>query len=538
MIGGASMSRVFVKNKQNGVTYVYESVGYWDKQKKQARNKRKCIGKLDPASGEIIPSRKIELADLASAVKKRGPKPTLESKRRFYGATYLFDAIGEKLGVTRDLATYFPDIHQQILSLAYYLVLEDRNPISRFPKWALTHVHPYGKELPSQRSSEILGSISEDAKLKFFIAQGQRRVEKEFLAYDITSISSYSTALKQVKYGLNKENDSLPQINLALLFGENSRLPVYYRKLPGNITDVKTIQNLLADIDFLNLEKVQLVMDRGFYSEDNINTLFRQHYKFLISTRTSLLFVRKKLDEVCGSMVSRPHYTSKYGLYYDSFMLDWNYAETKKRSGEVISDNRRIYLHLFYNDQRATDDKIAFNKMLDLLEYELNTGNRNPEHAKQYAKYYEIQDTPVRGITLTPKQEAISAVEKYYGYFAVLSNGVKDPLEALEIYRSKDLIEKAFGNLKERLNMRRMSVSSEENLEGKLFVQFVALIYLSYIKKAMSDNNLFKDYTLQDLLDELDVIERFEQPGHKPRVGEITQKQAHLYACLGVDTPA
>jgi transposase len=531
------MSRVFVKNKKNGVTYVYESVGYWDKEKKQARNRRKCIGKLDPLTGEIVPSHKIELADLASQARKRGPKPVLESERRFYGATYLFDAIGEKLGVTRDLQLCFPEIHRQILSMAYYLVLEDRNPMSRFPKWALTHVHPYDKALTSQRSSEILGSISEAAKLKFFVSQGKRRVEKEFLAYDTTSISSYSTALKQVKYGLNKENDVLPQINLALLFGEKSRLPVYYRKLPGNITDVKTIHNLLADIDFLNLKKVQLVMDRGFYSADNINALFRQHYKFLISTQTSLHFVKRKLDEVCGSMVSRPHYSSRYGLYYDSFMLDWDYVETKKRKGEVINDNRRIYLHLYYNDQRATDDKIAFNKMLDGLEYELNNGQRNPEHEKQYAKYYEIKETPVRGVTLIPMQEAISAAEKYYGYFALLSNGVKDPLEAMEIYRSKDLIEKAFGNLKERLNMRRTSVSSEENLEGKLFVQFVALIYLAYIKKAMSDNNLFKDYTMQELLDELDVIERFEQHGHKPRLGEITQKQAHLYTCLGVEIP-
>ena len=536
------MSRVLVKNKLNGVIYVYESVGYWDKQKKQARNKRKCIGKLDPATGEIIPSHKIDLADLISSVKKRGPKPVLASKRLFYGATYLFDAIGEKLGVTRDLQTCFPDIYRQILSLAYYLVLEDRNPLSRFPKWALTHTHPYSKAIPSQRSSEILRVIGEEAKLNFLQLQGQRRVEKEFLAYDITSISSYSTSLKQVKYGLNKENDSLPQINLALLFGENSRLPVYYRKLPGNITDEKTIRNLLADINFLNLEKVQLVMDRGFYSEANINALFRRHYKFLISTRTSLRFVRRKLDEVCGNMISRQHYTSKYGLYFASFMLDWGYSEIKKRRGEVISDSRRIYLHLFYNDQRATDDKIAFNKLLDTLEYELNSGNRIPEHeklyTKYYAKYYDIRESPVRGIALTPQQEAIDAVEKYYGYFALLSNGVKDPLEALEIYRSKDLIEKAFGNLKERLNMRRTSVSSEENLEGKLFVQFVALIYLSYIEKAMSDHNLFKDYTLQELLDELDVIESFEQTGHKPRIGEITQKQAELYDFLGVKCPS
>jgi|WetSurMetagenome_2_1015567.scaffolds.fasta_scaffold73804_2 hypothetical protein len=532
------MSIVYAKNKRNGVTYVYESVGYWDKEKKQARNRRKCIGKLDPVTGELVPSHKINLADLPSEARKRGPKPTTEHNRSFYGATYLFDAIGNKLGITDDLQKCFPEIYKQILSIAYYLILEDRNPMSRFPRWALTHAHPYGKDIPSQRSSELLGAIGEAAKLDFFLRQGKRRLEKEFLAYDITSISSYSSSLKQVKYGLNKENESLPQINLALLFGESSRLPVYYRKLPGNITDVKTIQNLLADIDFLELDKVKLVMDRGFYSADNINALFRSHYKFLISTKTSLNFVKRKLDEVCGTMVSRPHYTSKYGLYYDSFMMDWDYSETKKRSGEMINDSRRIYLHLFYNDQRATDDKIAFNKLLDLLEYELNSDNRNPEHEKLYAKYYEIRETPVKGISLVPRQEAIDAVEKYYGYFSLLSNGVKDPLDALEIYRSKDMIEKAFGNLKERLNMRRTSVSSEENLEGKLFVEFVALIYLSYIKKAMSDNNLFKDYTMQELLDELDVIELFEQPGRKYRIGEITQKQRYLYNCLGVECPA
>jgi hypothetical protein len=162
------------------------------------------------------------LADLVSSVKKRGPKPVLASKRLFYGATDLFDTIGEKLRVTRDLQTCFPHIYRQILSLAYYLVLEDRNPLSRFPKWAFTHTHPYSKAIPSQRSSEILRVIGEEAKLNFSHLHCQRRVEKEFLAHDITSISSYSTSLKQVKYGLNKENDSLPQINLALLFGENS----------------------------------------------------------------------------------------------------------------------------------------------------------------------------------------------------------------------------------------------------------------------------------------------------------------------------
>jgi len=46
------------KDKRTGVTYVYESESYWDKEKKQPRSKRTLIGKLDEVTGEIIPTGK------------------------------------------------------------------------------------------------------------------------------------------------------------------------------------------------------------------------------------------------------------------------------------------------------------------------------------------------------------------------------------------------------------------------------------------------------------------------------------------------
>jgi len=76
-----------------------------------------------------------------------------------------------------------------------------------------------------------------------------------------------------------------------------------------------------------------------------------------------------------------------------------------------------------------------------------------------------------------------SIISSLPGYFAWLSNEVKDPFEALSLYRSKDIVEKAFGNRKERLNFRRLPISSELSLNGKLFVEFIALIYLSYVKQ-------------------------------------------------------
>jgi transposase len=408
----------------------------------------------------------------------------------------------------------------------------------RFKRWAVTHEHPYGKDIPSQRSSDLLPMITEAAKMDFFKKQAKRRMEKEYLLYDSTSISSYSEQLKQVKYGKNKDGDHLAQINLALLLGQESGLPIYYRKLPGNITDVMTIENLLSSIGYLDLRKIKMVMDRGFYSAKNVNELLKGHHKFIIGAKISLKFVQELLDAERVDFDRRENYHSQTGLFIRSRTIDWPYEEIKPRSGKVIHETRRMYVHIYYNDQLATDEKIRFNKMLDGLEEELRSGKHKEEHEKSYVKYFEVTKTPVRGIRIIPKQASIDAARKDFGFFVLMSNGVKDPVEALRIYRLKDLIEKAFSDLKDRLSMRRTSVSSEENLEGKLFLQFIGLIYLSYVKHAMDKAGLFKDYTMQELFDELDVIEMFHLPGGAAFYGEITDKQRKLYDAFGVPPPA
>jgi len=66
---------VFQTSKQTGITYAYESVSYWDKEKQQSRPKRKCIGRLDPVTNEIIPTRKRGVSEVEPKEEpaKRGP---------------------------------------------------------------------------------------------------------------------------------------------------------------------------------------------------------------------------------------------------------------------------------------------------------------------------------------------------------------------------------------------------------------------------------------------------------------------------------
>ena len=530
------MATIFQTDTRSGITYAYESVSRWDKEKKQSRSTRTLIGRVDAETGSIVPTdgrMKGEKVPKAPAKELKPPKYI----RLFYGATYLFDMIGEKLGLTEDLRQCFPDMYKEILSLAYYLMLEDKNPLYRFEKWGQTHKHPCGEDIPSQRSSEIFASISEETMHQFFRLQGRRRAENEYWAYDITTISSYSECLRQMQYGHSKDDDGLPQLKLALVFGEQSRLPFYYRKLAGNILDLSTLGVLLSELDIFGFKKVKLVMDRGFYKEENINGLLKDHLKFLVAVKISLVYVRTELDKIYDELLTFECYSEDYELYSATVTYEWPYSQERPYKGDILREKRRVYIHYYYNIDKATEDQKDFDRRLMALKNEIISGKHEPEHEKLYKKFFDVKSTPVRGNRAIVKEDAVKEAKRYFGFFALMSNEKMDSISALTLYRNKDVVEKAFGNLKERLNFRRTLVSSEQSLNGKLFVEFVALIYLSYLNKQMQDACLFKFHTMAGLLDKLDVIECFDHPGRRLQVGEVLDKQRDLYIALDVEPP-
>ena len=50
------MGIIFQTDKRSGITYAYENKAFWDKEKKQSRSKRTLIGRVDPDTGEIVPT--------------------------------------------------------------------------------------------------------------------------------------------------------------------------------------------------------------------------------------------------------------------------------------------------------------------------------------------------------------------------------------------------------------------------------------------------------------------------------------------------
>ena len=215
----------------NGTTYIYEVFLSWNKERKQSYNKQRCIGKPDPATGELIPNRShAERAGIVTSDK------SVTASSLIVGPTLVLDAVTKELGLGKVLDKYFPETSGQMLAMAYHLVCRGEAP-SHFPEWAKTHRNPSGGMLTTQRISELLAGLDEDGRQTFLAAWLRYRSESEYLCFDITKVSSYFALNEHVKYGENRDGEDLPQLNLALLFGQKSMLPVYYRELPGNISD-------------------------------------------------------------------------------------------------------------------------------------------------------------------------------------------------------------------------------------------------------------------------------------------------------------
>jgi len=277
-------------NKKNGVTYVYKiEKSYWDKEKKAPRNKQVCIGKLDPNTGEIVPTQKRTKKIIESAA----AAPGVTATARVAGPNLVLEQITKKHGIDKLLRTCWPDKWEFMLSLVYFLA-QKGVALARAEQWSAATLHPFEEIITSQRISDFLKQISEDDRQRFFVLWMKHILEHDYLCYDITSVSSYARSNEYTRYGYNRDNEPLEQINLAMLFGQKSRLPAYYRRMPGNISDVQTLSTTLKSLAFIGAKGMHFVLDLGFYSKANIDELFSRKHKFTIA----LPCRRKWLQEI------------------------------------------------------------------------------------------------------------------------------------------------------------------------------------------------------------------------------------------------
>ena len=480
------------RDKKTGAIYRYRVESYWDKEKKAPRNKQVYLGKVDPHTGELVSS------------KTRKGNPTVVSKdsnttliSKIVGPYLILEQISKKLKLDHLISKCFGQEAPMIQSLVYFLVQKGL-ALSRVEPWSMASLHPFADYISSQNVSELLRSVDEAMRQRFFALWLSEVAERDCLCYDITYISSYGRNNEYLHWGYNRDGEPLEQVNVAMLFGQNYKYPVYYRRLPGNISDVATLKKTLGSLNFLKFSSMHLVLDRGFYSQANVDALYKDRHKFTIAVPAGRKWVESIFDEHYEFIASPRNYlkTGKdEALYASTSLYKWG------------NNNHRLYVHVYYNAEHAANNYDAFTRKLIALKAELLSGKPIQAHEKLYERYFIIKQTPKRGLSIEFNDEEILKFRKRYsGFFCIISNKIKQADEALSVYRGKDIVENCFDDLKNHLDMKRLRVHGSEAMDTRLFLQFLALIYVSEIRQVSKTNDKLKYLSVREVMEHMESL--------------------------------
>ena len=118
----------------------------------------------------------------------------------------------------------------------------------------------------------LMKQLGQDLQVsqKYFRYRVSHTSSRASVAVDSTTISSYSELLNDVRFGYNKDGNGLATVKLLTLFSLNDHQPIAFSRQPGNIPDVISVLNTLKQLSVLGMDKPLLVLDGGFFSEENI----------------------------------------------------------------------------------------------------------------------------------------------------------------------------------------------------------------------------------------------------------------------------
>ena len=509
-----------VEQKIHGHTYVYEVTSYWDAKKKQARQKRVYIGRKDPKTGEIVDT------------KRESSKP-IDSLS--FGTVCLLKHISKQIKLTDVLAKIFPEQYKQFLHLASFKVATGE-PFYLYNYWHETQFLRRESSLEPQRISELLASLGGDDRSieKFFSAWIKQNNKGSAVMFDITSVSSYSENNNLLEYGYNRDKEQIPQINLGVIsrHSEKYNLPLVYRIYPGSVNDVVTLSNITRMVKEYGLELDSFVLDRGFYSQENLSQMQKNHLKWLIPLPFRLILTRELLMEIEEEINSPLNSFS-----YNNTQI-YNHTKRKIHIADIPC-TAHIYLD---KARQVKEEESLMQKILDFESLFSKKIFKSMKQAKEYLdetlksqkRFFSIRKTKGQ-FYLKRNPTEINADRRLLGKFVICTNNMSYSKEqVLALYRSKDGIEKIFQSFKQELGDRRNRTKSEATMRGSIFISFLALIITTHISKTMADNDLFRKFSKSELFKTLNKLKVFKLANEHSLLSEITAKQKEIFSAFNI----
>lgn len=463
-----------------GNYYLYGVSSKWNKEKKRAQKVTgKILGKV--TENGFIESTRRQMPDGESKVETA--IPTIKSiSTKSAGLGYFLEPLLSD--ILTALKKHFGGDAEAIycaglMRLAHQTPLKNMNVHlqENFLSESFSQV-----SLSDKKVSSLLRSIGSDReRINNFFREFSHNGEN--ILMDITAIHSKSEQMNLNQRGYNAQGSFDPQANLLLLFSQSRHEPVYYRVLPGNIRDVKSVQLTLKEIGATD---TVFVADKGFYSESNVEEMDRAFLHYVIPLkRNSSLIDYEPLKKSGKSGFSH------FFKFQDRFIFC---------SFKQLSDGRTLYT--FLDDHLRVEEERSF----------LN----------------RIETQKEEKLTILDFHERIHML----GTFSIITNlKEKLPQDVYKMYKARMEVETAFDAFKNTLEADRSYMHSDESFEGWMFINYLALVAYWRMLKVLVEKELLIKFSISDLIMHLSYIRKVKINGCW-HLAEITDKTRRLLTKL------
>ena len=525
--------------KHGDTTYVkYEYDRIYDPEKKFTYPKRATIGKRSKEKPDMFRPNQNYLTYFPNAELPISDYRSTRSSCLRAGAFIVMRKIIKDYKLEEILGMYFKDRDLGLfLDLAVYSIITEDNASQYYPDYAYNHpLFTQNMKIYSDSTvSAFLQSVTEDQNAGFLNEWNGSRNHREkiYISYDSTNKNSQAGDVEIVEYGKPKVDIGFPVFNYAVGYDVNNREPLFYEKYPGSIVDISQLKLMLNKAQGYGYKKVGFILDRGYFSKQNIEHMDKCGYSFIIMVKGMADLVSELILSNKGS------FENKRSCDMDGFGV---YGKTVK--GMLYeSDQKERYFHIYHSISKEASERIRFEEKLKTMKtYMMAHRDEEFTFGPMYKKYFYLHYDKENKIFLLP-EENTQATERELdlcGYFVIITSDKMTAKEALHIYKSRDMSEKAFRGDKTYLGDKSLRVHSTESTSAKIFIEFVAMIIRNKMYTCLFDEmkrlNKKSNYmTVPAAIKELEKIELTRQADNVYRLDHaVTKTQKNILNAFGL----
>lgn len=320
-----------------------------------------------------------------------------------------------------------------------------------------------------------------------------------------------------VEPGYNRDHENLSQFNLGMFCDEETKIPLYYTRYNGSLTDRTNLPYVLRAAKGMGIERVKMFVDRGFWSEACFGALALCCEAFTLGMPLSLRVAEQILTNISGI----ESYVNEVDGYPHVYCVTVE-AEFYGVRGRVF-----VFYDSFSHVRLCEDLSVH----IEALRVELARLKRYPVgRLSRYESYFTLtKHSGDCGFDFVVDALRVECLRRRKGFFLLFSTDfVCSASDVLYYYRAKDADEKLFAQVKVELEGNRVRVHSEETTEGKVFVLFVACLLRSFLLNQLSEFLLSESLSLKKVLSLLSNIVIVSNGENFSFARALTKKQKQI----------